>query len=52
MKLVTYSENSNLKDLLKGTDILINLIGILHESKKNTFIDVHEALTKEILKKC
>jgi len=50
VKLVTYSENSNLKDLLKGTDILINLIGILHESKKNTFIDVHEALTKEILK--
>ena len=50
VKLVTYSENSNLKDLLKGTDILINLIGILHESKKNTFIDVHEGLTKEILK--
>jgi NADH dehydrogenase len=36
--------------LLEGTDVLINLIGILHESKKNQFINIHEGLIKKILK--
>ena len=35
--------------MLAGTDVLINLIGILHEAKKNQFINIHEGLTKRIL---
>ena len=50
VKLVLYSENSNFNQLLKGTDVLINLIGILHETKKNQFINIHEGLVKTILK--
>jgi len=50
VKLVLYSENSNFNQLLEGTDVLINLIGILHESKKNQFINIHEGLVKKILK--
>ena len=36
--------------MLAGTDVLINLIGILHEAKKNQFINIHEGLIKKILK--
>jgi NADH dehydrogenase len=36
--------------LLAGTDVLVNLIGILHEAKKNQFINIHEGLIKKILK--
>ena len=50
VKLVSYSENSNFNQLLAGTDVLINLIGILHEAKKNQFINIHEGLIKKILK--
>lgn len=50
VKIVHYSDNSNLQELLKGTDVLINLIGILHELKKNQFLNVHEGLTREIVK--
>ena len=41
VKLVSYSENSNFNQLLAGTDVLVNLIGILHEAKKNQFIYIH-----------
>ena len=50
VKLVSYSDNSNFNQLLVGTDVLINLIGILHEAKKNQFINIHEGLIKKILK--
>ena len=50
VKLVSYSENSNFNQLLAGTDVLVNLIGILHEAKKNQFINIHEGLIKKILK--
>ena len=49
VKLVSYSENSNFNQLLAGTDVLVNLIGILHEEKKNQFINIHEGLIKKIL---
>jgi NADH dehydrogenase len=50
VNLVAYSENSNFNQLLAGTDVLVNLIGILHEAKKNQFINIHEGLIKKILK--
>jgi len=50
VKLITYSDDSNLNELMEGSDVLINLIGILHETKKNQFMDIHERLTKKILK--
>jgi len=45
--------NSNaLTDALKGSDAVINLIGILHESKRNSFESVHHQLPRRIAQMC
>ena len=46
-KVEKFSE-SNLDNLVKGADIVFNLIGILYETKKNTFTNVHVNIPREI----
>tara|TARA_B100000242_G_scaffold205625_1_gene149183 strand:+ start:54 stop:1007 length:954 start_codon:yes stop_codon:yes gene_type:complete len=46
-KVEKFSE-SNLDYLVKGADIVYNLIGILYETKKNTFANVHVNIPREI----
>lgn len=41
-----------LKDALKGSDAVINLIGILHESGKQTFESVHHQLPRRLAQLC
>jgi len=44
--------NNALTDALKGSDAVINLIGILHESGKNSFESVHHQLPRRIAQTC
>jgi uncharacterized protein YbjT (DUF2867 family) len=37
---------------LEGCDAVINLVGILHETKKNTFESVHHQLPKRLVRLC
>ena len=41
-----------LKDALKGCDAMINLIGILHESGKQTFESAHHQLPRRLVQLC
>lgn len=41
-----------LMESLRGCDAVINLVGILHESKKNTFESMHHELPKRIAQVC
>ena len=41
-----------LKDAFKGCDAVINLIGILHESGKQTFEAVHHQLPRRLAQLC
>ena len=41
-------EKKNLDKLIQGADIVFNLIGILYESKKNSFIRAHVDIPREI----
>ena len=43
------SESKNLEDLIEDSDIIINLIGILFEKKKNDFINTHTKFVKNIV---
>ncbi|MFW5439764.1 MAG: complex I NDUFA9 subunit family protein [Methylophilaceae bacterium] len=43
---------SALIDSLRGSDAVINLVGILHESKRNTFESIHHHLPKRIATLC
>ena len=45
-------EDNNLRDLIKNSDICINLIGILFEKKNNTFQNIHVNLPDIISKHC
>ena len=44
--------NHALTDALKGSDAVINLIGILHENGNNTFESVHHQLPRKIAQVC
>ena len=44
--------NHALKDALKGADAVINLIGILHESGKATFEEIHHQLPRRVAQIC
>lgn len=41
-----------LRNSLQGSDAVINLVGILHETRKNTFESVHHQLPKRLVKLC
>jgi uncharacterized protein YbjT (DUF2867 family) len=42
------SDNRALKEALKGSDAVINLVGILHESSKNSFEKIHHQLPRRV----
>ncbi|PPC87636.1 MAG: epimerase [Methylotenera sp.] len=44
--------NHALKDALAGADAVINLIGILHESRKVTFEEMHHQLPRRVAQVC
>jgi NADH dehydrogenase len=45
-------DNHALKNALKGSDAVINLIGILHESRHNTFETMHHQLPRRVAQMC
>jgi uncharacterized protein YbjT (DUF2867 family) len=46
------NDNYALKAALKNTDVVINLIGILHETRKKSFESVHHQLPRRIAQLC
>jgi uncharacterized protein YbjT (DUF2867 family) len=46
------SDNHALKDALKGSDAVINLVGILHENGKNSFEKIHHQLPRRVAQLC
>ena len=50
VKLIKLSPQSNLTKDLQGTDIIINLVGILHESRSIKFSTVHEVFVNKVIK--
>ena len=42
------SDNRALKEALKGSDAVINLVGILHESSKDSFEKIHHQLPRRV----
>ena len=45
-------DHAVLSESLRGCDAVINLVGILHESKKNTFDSAHHQLPKRLAQVC
>jgi uncharacterized protein YbjT (DUF2867 family) len=52
VKTCNVNDNVALTESLRGCDAVINLVGILHENKNNTFESVHHQLPKRIAKIC
>ena len=50
VKLINLSSENNLAIDLRGTDIIINLVGILHESRNIKFSTVHEKFVNKVIK--
>jgi uncharacterized protein YbjT (DUF2867 family) len=46
------ADNVALKQALIGSDAVINLVGILHESRKNTFENIHHQLPRRVAQVC
>lgn len=46
------ADNSALKSALIGSDAVINLVGILHESNQNTFENIHHQLPRRLAQMC
>lgn len=46
------SNNHALKDSLKGSDAVINLVGILHENGNNSFEKMHHQLPRRVAQLC
>ena len=46
------ADNHALKDALKDSDAVINLVGILHESSKNSFEKIHHQLPRRVAQVC
>ena len=46
------SNNHALKQALIGSDAVINLVGILHENRKNSFEKVHHQLPRRVAQMC
>jgi len=46
------SNTSILKNILKSADVVINLIGILHETPKTTFEEIHTQLPRKLALIC
>ena len=54
IELVNWSPNnfSELKDAIKNSDVVINLIGILYETRKQKFFDIHTNIPEAVAKIC
>ena len=48
LDIIEITKKTNLKKALIGSDIVINLVGILHESKSESFDDIHAKRLKKI----
>lgn len=46
------SDNLALKQALIGSDAVINLVGILHENRKNSFENIHHQLPRRVAQMC
>ena len=46
------ADNHALKNALKGSDAVINLVGILHENSKNSFEKIHHQLPRRVAQMC
>ena len=54
IELVDWNPNnfSELKDAIKNSDIVINLIGILYETRKQKFYNIHSGIPEAVAKIC
>ena len=54
IELLDWNPNnfSELKDAIKNSDIVINLIGILFETRKQKFYNIHSSIPESIAKIC
>ena len=54
IELLEWNPNnfSELKEAIKNSDIVINLIGILYETRKQKFYDIHTKIPEVIAKIC
>jgi len=50
VRLFEYSSKKDLSDELEGSDVIINLVGILHESRKIKFSMAHEDFVSKLIK--
>ena len=48
LEIIEITKKTNLKKALVGSDIVIDLVGILHESKSESFDDIHAKRLKNI----
>ena len=54
IELVDWNPNnfSELKEAIKNSDIVINLIGILYETRKQKFFNIHSSIPEAVAKIC
>ena len=52
LEKVNISDEENLRTLVKNSDVVINLIGILYETKKQKFEDIHAKFPDLLSKLC
>ena len=54
IELIDWKSNnfSELKEAIKNSDIVINLIGILYETRKQKFYDIHSSIPEAVSKIC
>jgi len=49
IKVIEYSSNNDFSENLEGSNIIINLVGILHESRKLKFSMAHETFVSRLI---
>ncbi|MBS9778562.1 MAG: complex I NDUFA9 subunit family protein [Gammaproteobacteria bacterium] len=52
VKKVDYNNEESIASAIIGCDVVINLIGILHETRNESFDDIHHQLPKKIIQAC
>ena len=54
IELINWNSNnfSELKEAIKNSDIVINLIGILYETRKQKFYNIHSSIPEAVAKIC
>ena len=54
IELINWNSNnfSELKEAIKNSDVVINLIGILYESRKQKFYNIHSSIPEAVAKIC